>query len=905
MKRSLRSWLWRIPLDQEVDDEIAFHVEMRTRDLVEKGVDPRIAREMVLARIGDASRLKRTCVDLGRKREREMRLMQWFEERAQDIRFALRQLKSTPTFTAVAVITLALGIGANSAMFALADATLIRPLPFPDADRLVMVWERAPQFPRVPMAPATLLDLQEQSQSFEVLGAVNMGIGGGPLLEAPDGTLQSVDRQYVTPRFFDALGVKAAVGRTFLPSEAKRPTASDLARAPVTLPPVVVMSEGLWRSRFSADPSLVGRSVRLNGEPFTVVGIVPDDAQLQRPARIWNLLPEASPTSSRGAFSFQVVGRMKSGVTLDVAQAEMKVFGARLARDYPDTHKDWTVSVEPLRAAVMGSELQLTSLFLLGVVGFVLLLCCANVANLLLARSSVRSRELAVRSALGAGRSRIVAQLLTESLVLATVGGVLGIAFGMAILKMSLARLPATLLPAAATLAFDHRVLAFCAVASLVAGVLFGVVPAWQSTRTSLVQAIGSESRSSTRKGGRFRNLVVAGEVAAAVLLLCGAGLLLRTLLALGQYDPGYRADGDSVLTLDFSLPTPGPGTSYPTGQSLLQFYNNAGRGVSALPGVQKIGWTTSLPYGESEIGPLRFEIVGDPPVPPGDRPLADFQASDPGYFTTLDLPVISGRSFTERDTRESMPVCLVSEAFVRRFLSGRDPIGVRIGIEPLFPGQPVPRAWEIVGVVPQVKGRTREADDRGQMYVPLAQYPWTDTYLVVQSAGGPVMAFLTPIREVVARIDRNLPVRRERTLTDLASTTTAPHRFRAVIVATFAALALTLALVGIFGVLMYSVEQRMRELGVRIALGATSVNVLTLVLGSAARVIALGTVVGLAAAAGLGQVISMFLFGVQPLDPLTFVSVAVLLAATAGVAAAAPALRAVRVDPVEAFRNE
>jgi len=904
MKRSLRSWLWRVPLDQEVDDELAFHVEMRTRELVEKGVDPRIAREMVLARIGDASRLKRTCVDLGRKRDREMRFTQWFDERRQDVKFALRQLKTTPTFTVVAALTLALGIGANSAMFALADATLIRPLPYPDADRLVMVWERAPIFPRVPMAPATLLDLEEQVQSFDAVGAVSMGIGGGPLLEAPDGTLQSVDRQYVTARFFDALGVKPVAGRTFVPSEAKRPTTSS-PTAPVTLPPVVVMSEGLWRTRFGGDPSLVGRDIRLNGEPFTVVGIVPDDVQLQRLARIWSLMPEANPSSSRGAFSLQVVARLKPGVTLEAAQAEVALFGERLARDYPDSHKGWSTNVEPLRAAVMGRELQLTSLFLFGVVGFVLLLCCANVANLLLARSSVRSRELAVRSALGAGRSRIVAQLLTESLVLASLGGVLGVALGMAILKVSIAMIPAGLLPAAATLVFDSRVLGFCAGASLIAGVLFGVVPAWQSTRTSFVQVIASESRSSTRKGGRFRNLVVAGEVAAAVLLLCGAGLLLRTLLALGDYDPGYRADGDRVLTLDFSLPPPGPGTPYPTGESLLQFYDEAGRGVSSLPGVRSIGWTTSLPYGESEIGPQRFEIVGDPPVSPGDRPIADFQAADPGYFTTLDLPAISGRSFTERDNVGATPVCLVSEAFVRRYLAGRNPIGVRVGIEPLFVGHPVPRAWEIVGVVPQVKGRTREADDRPQMYVPLAQYPWTDTYLVVQSPDGPVMALLTPIREVVARIDRNLPVRRERTLTDLASMTTAPHRFRAVIVATFAALALTLALVGIFGVLMYSVEQRMREFGVRIALGATSVNVLKLVLGSAARVIALGTLVGLAAAAGLGQVISMFLFGVQPLDPLTFVSVAVLLAATAGVAAAAPALRAVRVDPVEAFRNE
>ena len=899
MKRSLRSWLWRVPLDQEVDEELAFHIEMRTRELVDKGLDPRIAREMVLARLGDVNRLRRTCVDLGRKRDREMRVTRWIEERRDDVRFALRQLKASPAFTAVAAITLALGIGANSAMFALADATLMRPLPYPDADRLMMVWERAPMFPRVPMSPVTLLDLEEQSRTFEGFGGINMGIGGGPLLEGTDGTLQSVDRQYVTARFFDVLGVRPVAGRTFVPEEAKGQVTA-----------VVVMSEGLWRTRFGGDPSLIGRDVRLNGQPFTVIGVVPDDVQLQRPARIWALLPDLPPglsqvAAARGARSLQVVGRLKPGVTLEAARADLAALGERLSRDYPATHKGWSMNAEPLRAGVMGPELQLTSLFLFGVVGFVLLLCCANVANLLLARGSVRSRELAVRAALGAGRSRIVAQLLTESLVLATLGGLLGLALGATTLKMAATVIPAGLLPAAASLVFDTRVVLFCAAASIAAGVLFGLMPAWQATRTSLAQAIASESRSATRRGGRFRSLVVTGEVAAAVLLLCGAGLLLRTLLAVGEYDPGYRADGDTVLTLDFSLPRPDPATRYATFRSLMSFYDDVSHQVSALPGVQKFGWTTGLPYGDSELPPQRVAIVGDPPVEQNNRPLADFQAVSPGYFTTLDLPVTAGRSFTEFDTRDGTPVCIVSEAFARGLLAGRNPIGLRINVETLFPGFDVPTVWEIVGVARQVKGRMSDPEDRPLMYVPLAQYPWTDTFLVVQSLDGPVGRQLAPIRQVVARIDRNVPVRRERTLTDLANTRTAPHRFRAAIVATFAGLALALAMVGIFGVLAYSVEQRTREFGVRIALGATATNVLSLVLGSAARVIVLGTVVGLVAAAGLGQVISMFLFGVKPLDPVTYASVAGVLAVTAALAAAAPALRATRVDPVEAFRNE
>jgi len=899
MKRSLRSWLWRVPLDQEVDEEIAFHIEMRTRELVDEGLDPRIAREMVLARLGDVNRLRRTCVDLGRKRDREMRVARWIGERRDDVRFALRQLKVSPAFTAVAAITLALGIGANSAMFALADATLMRPLPYPDPDRLVMVWERAPTFPRVPVSPVTLLDLEEQTRTFEGFGGINMGIGGGPLLEGTDGTLQSVDRQFVTTRFFDVLGVRPVAGRTFVPGEAKGKGAA-----------VVVMSEGLWRTRFGGDLSLIGREVRLNGEPFTVIGVVPDVVQLQRPARIWTLLADSPPGLSqvavaRGARSLQIVGRLKAGVTLEAARADLAALGERLSRDYPATHKGWSMNAEPLRAAVMGPELQLTSLFLFGVVGFVLLLCCANVANLLLARGSVRSRELALRAALGAGRSRIAAQLLTESLVLATFGGLLGLGVGATILRVASTRIPAGLLPAAASLGFDARVVFFCAAASFMAGVLFGLVPAWQAARTSLVQAIASESRSTTRRGGRFRHLIVAGEVAAAVLLLCGAGLLLRTLLAVGDFDPGYRADGDTVLTLDFSLPAPRPATRYPSFQALMSFYEDTARQVSALAGVKTIGWTTGLPYGDSELPPQRVAIVGDPPVARDYLPLADFQAVSPGYFTTLDLPVTTGRSFTDLDTNEGTPVCIISEAFARSLLGGRNPIGLRINVEPLFPGFDVPAVWEIVGVARQVKGRMSDPEDRPMVYVPLAQYPWTDTFLVVQSLDGPVGRLLAPIREVVARIDRNVPVRRERTLTDLANSRTAPHRFRAAIVATFAGLALALAMVGIFGVLAYSVEQRTRELGVRIALGATATSVLSLVLGSAARVIAAGTVVGLVAAAGLGQLISMFLFGVKPLDPVTYASVAGVLAVTAALAAAAPAIRATRVDPVEAFRNE
>jgi putative ABC transport system permease protein len=893
MRRSLRSWLWRVPLDQEVDEELALHIELRTRELIERGLDPKTARDVVLSRIGDLGRLKRTCVDLGRKRDREMRITRWLDERKADVTFALRQLKASPTFTAVAALTLALGVGANSAMFALADATLLRPLPYPQPDRLVMIWTRHPTLPRGNVSPIDLRDWEEQNRSFEALAAIQGGLGGGPLLEGPDGSLQSADRQMVTAGFFDVLGVAAVAGRTFRLSDAERGA-----------PPVVVMGEGLWRTRFGADPAVVGRQLRLNGEPFTVIGIVRDDLQLQRPAQIWSVLMQPPPDLPRGLRSLQTIGRLKPGVTIDAAHADLAGVAARLAKEHPASNKDWSVTVEPFRTGVMSPTLQQTSLFLLAVVGCVLLLCCANVANLLLARGSVRARELAVRAALGAGRARIVSQMLTESLVLAAVGGVCGAGIGAVILRVAPSLIPAGLLPAAAAIAFDGRVVIFCAVAAVAVGVLFGLVPAWQATKTSLLQAIASDSRSSTRRGGRVRNVLVAAEVAAAVVLLCGAGLLLRTLLVLDRFDPGYRADGGRVLTLDFSLPVPREGTRYPTLQSLMQFYDDASRDVRAIPGVRSIGWSTGLPYGTTEIGRIPMEIVGDPPAAPDGRPSADFQAASPGYFETLDLPIIAGRNFDDRDTADSRMVCLVNEAFVRRYLSGRDPLGIRIRTVAL--GTLAAAAErQIVGVVRQVKGRLNEPEAPAVIYLPLAQLPWTDTYLVVQASTGPVQALLTPIREAIARIDRNVPVRRERTLTDLADLTTAPHRFRAVIVGTFAALALVLAMVGIFGVLAYSVEQRRRELGVRIALGATVVSLLRLILGSVSRVVALGAIVGLAASAVLSRSISSFLFGVEPLDPLTFASVGLLLTLTAALATLAPAWRAARVNPATVFRNE
>jgi putative ABC transport system permease protein len=820
-----------------------------------------------------------------------MRLMQRLEDVHSDMRLAVRQLISAPGFTLVAALTLALGIGVNSAIFSLADAALMRPLPFGESDRLVMLWERTPTSPKTGVSPLNMRDWSLQSRSFEGIAFVQRGMGGGPLLTAPDGSIETAERQSTSSNFFDVLKVVPISGRTFKPED-DGPS-----------PRVVLLGEAVWRRRFSGDPSIVGRLVRLNGQPYTVVGVVADNIQFSRPAEIWTLTGQFPDIPTlRAARAFEVVARLKPGETIGSAQAELSVIADRLARAYPEANKGTGVIVEPIRAGIVGRDLATTSVFLLAVVGFVLLLCCANVANLLLARGAARTREIAVRSALGAARGRIIRQLLTESLVLAGLGGILGIGVGAAILGAAPALIPPGLLPAAVTPAFDLRVLMFGLAAALVVGVVFGVIPAWQATGASLAGVMAFESRSSTSTSRRFGSLLVAGEVATAVVLLCGAGLLLQTLLKLVGGDTGYRATSESVLTLDFSVPT-GKNSRYPTPEAVTQFYDAVGRDVSALPEVRRVGWVSSLPFGTSELGRWAFEIVGDPPVEPRDRPMAEYTTADPGYFSTLDLPIVRGRGFNERDTVRSVPVCLVNEAFVRRHFQGRNPVGARLSFTAPFNGPTQVR--EIVGVARQTSGQPDAPEELVQVYVPLAQYPTGDVYMVVQPSAGAAEALTPLVRRVVARIDPDSPVRRDRTLETLSIESTAGYRFRTKMVGTFAALALVLAMVGVFGVLAYTVQQRQREIGVRMALGATSARVMWLVFRDAGWMIANGAIAGVVLARFSGRLIATFLVGVDPLDPLTFASVPFVILFTATVAAAAPAWRASRINPIEAFRHD
>jgi len=818
-----------------------------------------------------------------------VRIAQLLDDLRDDVRLSCRQLTRSPGFTAVAVLALALGIGANSAIFALADATLLRPLSYADADRLVMLHERTPTADRATVAPFEAADWVELNRTFEAMAAVN---GSRRALVDPDGSGEQIPMQTVGVRFFDVFRVRPIVGRTFLPSD-------DHSNADA-----LVLSEHLWRSRFGSRPDVVGRTIRIDSETFTVIGVVPDSFQLLSPSSAWNVLATAFARSPGGVAHFlRVVGRLKPGVTLADAQTDLAAVARDVAQRFPNLNRDRGALIEPLHDGIISGNLRSTARLLLGVVVFVLLTCCANVANLMLTRTTSRTGELAIRSALGAGARRIVRLVLTESVVLSAVGAILGAAIGAAILAATPSLLPPGVLPVGVALRFDGRVLTFCAATAFALALVSGAAPAWHAASLPPLGGLTSAGRTATGRGARFRMLLAAGQITAAVVLLCGAGLLMRTLIALGEVDPGFRTQ--EALTTMVTLPVARPGASpYAAPESRASFYDAVEREVRQLPGVQAAAWGSALPLDGSWIA-MAFLIEGERARPEAERDQARYQHVSASYFQALGIRMIAGRAFSSGDTATSVPVCIVNEAFVRRYMRGRPPLDTRVVVRGMNTGRgPLPiRA--IVGVVGQVKERPDETQPEPHIYVPIAQDPPWQASLIVKPASGPASALAPAVRATVASIDRERPVAQMRTLADIRHEATAAARVRATLVASFAALALTLAVVGVFGVLAYGVQQRIREFGIRIALGARTGTVLRLVVANTAQIVAAGVLGGLIAAAILGRSITSFLFGVKPLDPLTFGSVALLLALTAACAAAVPALRAARVDPIVVLRDE
>ena len=801
----------------------------------------------------------------------------------QDIRYGVRMLWKNKAFTAIAVVALALGIGANSAIFSVVNTVLLRPLPYRDPDRLVTVWEDNSKvgYPHDTPAPANYVDWRDQNQVFEGMAAtadtsLNLTGAGEP---------ERFDGKRVSANFFSLLGVDPQLGRGFLPEE-------DVAGANH----VVVLSHGLWQRRFGSDPGIVGKSITLNGEAYTVIGVMPAGFQfLSEDVSMW--VPIAftpQQAAQRQSHYLKIVARLKPGVTLERAQSEMSTIAARLQQQYPDSNADLGATVTSLHEEVVGN-IRPALLVLLGAVGFVLLVACANVANLLLARAAVRQKEIALRTALGASRLRLVRQFLTESILLAALGGVVGLLLSVWGVSLLRSFIPQNISQVKA-ITVDAWVLGFTLLVTLLTGVVFGLAPAVQASRFDLNETLkeGGRDNASTRGGNRLRAVLVVAEVAVSLVLLVGAGLLLNSFMRLRSVDPGFRAD--KLLTMSVVLPQ----QKYPDYARRRAFYTDMLRRVEALPGVRSAGVTNWIPLirqGDS----IGVAVEGQP-TPPGKPHVIVTRVVSPHYFGAMGIRLLEGRVFEEgKDRADSPCVVVVGESVARRFWPD-GALGKRVS-----PGEPQrPEDWcQVVGVVNDVKQMDLAAEPKQQIYFSYEQADFfAPRYLVVSTEGDP-LALASTVRKTVWDVDRDQPVSNVNTMEGVLAESIARQRFTALLLGLFAGLALVLAAVGIYGVMSYSMAQRTREIGIRMALGAQKRHVLKLAVGQGLKLVFVGIVIGLVGAFALTRLMASLLYGVSATDPATLVIISLVLVAVALFASYIPARRAAKVDPLIALRYE
>jgi putative ABC transport system permease protein len=796
-----------------------------------------------------------------------------------DFRYALRQLIKAPSFTAVAILTLALGIGACTAIFSVVNTVLLQPLDYPDSGRIVMIRETLlPQFPEFSVSPPNFLDWQKQTKSYEYLAAYsNAGIN-----LTGEGEPQRLVGIKGTANYFDVFGVKPVLGRMFLPEEDA-----------VGKNHVVVLSYAFWQRVFGGARDVVGRSIQLNGEPYTVVGVAPTGG-LTSKVDLWTPMafkPDEMVNEARGAHYINVFGRLKPGVTAAQAKAELDVLATQLAQQYPDSNKGWGILMMPMQD-YMVRDVKPVLWTLLGAVGCVLLIACANIANLLLARATARHREISIRAALGAGRGRLIRQLLTESVLLAICGGVAGILLARLGLDALLALAPPNL-PRITEVRLDRGILIFSLALSILTGLIFGIAPALLAARADVNEALKQGTRGSTEGGarGRLRSALVVIEVVFALMLLGGAGLLARSFMQLANVDPGFNPENATVLRLSL------PQKKYALPEQQTAFANTLLERVKGLPGVQAAAITHSVPLvGDSILG---FNIEGRPALAPSDLPNTSYYSVTPEYFRAMGIRLVRGRIFTPQDDAKAPRVAIINETMARQHFPNEDPIGKRINITW------GPDTWrEIVGIVGDIKQYGVDKATSAQSYEPFAQVPFSSLNVVVRTSGSPA-ALLGALRPTVYAVDKDQPIGSIRPLEEIMAESIARQRFAMTLLSVFSAVALVIAAVGIYGVMAYNVVQRTGEFGIRMALGAQQSDVMRLVLTQGGKLIGLGLLIGLAATLAASRAMGSMLFNTSAYDPLTLGTITILLAAVALVACFFPANRATKVNPIEALRSE
>jgi putative ABC transport system permease protein len=855
--------------DDEFTQEIQAHLDLLTEENKRRGMSAEEAALDARLRLGGFTQL--------RESRREMSGLPVLEMLLQDGRYGLRTLRKAPGFTLVVVLILALGIGANSMIFSAVNAVLLRSLPYPRPDRLAYVNESNPGmgWPRFGASPANFLDWRERNQVFSRLVAFGQ--------DSSSVTLGDVPEQWkglaATQGFFEALGAHAAIGRTF--------TDEDFVGGRHH---VMVLSDGLWRSAFASDPNIVGRSISLDGESTTILGVMPAGFAFGgENCRYW--MPyafDSSEQTARGAHYLRVMGRLRDGVTLAQAQEEMISLAAQMERQYPKTNHGWTTRVESMQASDV-RNVRSALWVLLGAVGLVLLIACANVANMLLARASGKQKEIAIRLALGARRHRIVLQLLNESLLLALAGGALGLvlaSWGSRIL----ADLPLQLLPRASTVHVDTSVLAFTFLLSLATGVLFGLAPALRASRGDLAATV--KEGASSGRGGRAKlsSALVVAEVALAMILLVGSGLLIRSFARLISVPPGVT----TAARLTFSLNL--PAARYAKPEQWKSFYERAQQNLKALPGVTGVTMTSLLPVsGDNSL--WSFGINGQ--TNSTSLPSATYYLVGPGYLKMMGVPLLAGRDFVQEDSATGRHVVIINDFLARKMFSGSNPIGQGMQL-----GRNYDVVREIVGVAGSVKQDSLQEGEAFQVYEPFEEMPRPGMTFIVNTAGT-VAGLLPAVQRAIQQVDVQQPVTQPRTMEEVVEESVTLPRFRTVLLGAFAGLALVLALFGLYSVLSYTVEQQVREIGIRMALGARPRDVYRLVVRHGMAMVACGVVIGLAGAALITRFLVSFLFEIKPHDPQTMIAVVLLFAAVALVACYVPARRATRVDPMVALRHE